>query len=75
MKIGNPNDPRRNESGYLDPTAYTAIMNIEGSAVTIEDYERFHKLLKAIKNICDIAGFELAERVILADKKSGRIWK
>ena len=75
MKIGNPNDPKRNGSGYSDPTAFAAIMNIEGGPVTIEEYEKFHKLIKSIKIICDLAGFSVAERIVLEDKKTGRVWK
>ena len=70
MKIGNRNDPWRNGSGYLDPTASQAIAN-----VTAEEDERFHKLLYAIRNIVDLAGFELTERIVLTDKKTGREWR
>lgn len=63
-------NPRKNAEGYSDPTAYEALRNIESK----ED-ERFHKLLYAIFDICDLAGFEIEGRIVLLDKKSGRVWR
>lgn len=70
MSIGNRNDPRRNTSGYLDPTAYAAI-----NRISEEEEERFHRLLRTIFYICEIAGFEIEGRIVLIDKRNGRIWK
>lgn len=63
------NDNRRNFEGYLDPTAHEAIQNI-----TRED-ERFHKLLYAIFNICELADFKIEGRIVLVDKKTGKTWR
>lgn len=60
---------RRNASGYFDPTAYEAIKNVEG------DSERLQKLLTAIFAICDVAGFHIEERIVLKDKRTGKIWR
>ena len=70
MSIGNRNDPRRNTSGYLDPTAYAAI-----NRISEEEEDRFHRLLRTIFYICEIAGFEIEGRIVLIDKRNGRIWK
>lgn len=68
--MANYENPRKNAEGYSDPTAYEALRNIE----TKED-ERFHKLLYAIFDICELAGFEIEGRIVLIDKKSGRVWR
>lgn len=68
--MANYENPRKNAEGYSDPTAYEALRNIESK----ED-ERFHKLLYAIFDICELAGFEIEGRIVLIDKKSGRVWR
>lgn len=60
---------RKNSEGYLDPTACQAMMNLE-----IEEL-RFKKLLRSIKDVCDLADFEIEGRVVLIDKRSGRVWR
>ena len=59
---------RKNSEGYSDPTAYQAMMNLE-----IEEL-RFKKLLD-FKDVCDLADFEIEGRVVLIDKRSGRVWR
>lgn len=60
---------RRNASGYIDPTAYTAIKNIN------KEEERFHKLLHTIFYICENAGFRIEGRIVLVDEETGRVWR
>lgn len=60
---------RKNLEGYSDPTAYQALKNIE-----LEE-ERFRKLLYAIFDICELAGFEIEGRIVLVDKRSGKVWR
>lgn len=62
-------DLKRNASGCYDPTAHKAIKNVN------KENERFHKLLHTIFNICELAGFEVSGRIILIDKRTGRIWR
>lgn len=62
-------DLRRNGSGYIDPTAYEAIANIDNES------DRFYKLLGVIFSICDLAGFHVEGRITLKDKKTGRVWR
>ena len=49
----------RNPEGYPDPTAYSAINNVETAQIesktSPEDEERFHKLLNTIFTICELA--------------------
>lgn len=67
-------DPRRNASGYMDPTAYQAIRNVEREREA-DDEARFKKLLSTIFYICDLAGFHIEGRLEIRDKKTGKIWR
>lgn len=64
-------DLKRNAEGYLDPTAYHAIKNVESDV----DTERFHMLLNSIFAICEAADFHLEGRIVLKDKRTGKIWR
>lgn len=66
-------DIRKNAEGYSDQTAYKAIKNIEKDHDS--DLDRFHKLLYAIRDICELADFGIEERVVLRDKRTGKIWR
>lgn len=60
-----------NNEGYSVPPVTKFSANQEPD----RDERRFRKLLKMIFSLCEIAGFDLVERVVLRDKRSGRIWK
>lgn len=62
-------DLRTNAEGYSDPTSYEAIMNVESQD------RRFHKLLDTIFTICELSGFHVEERIVIKDKKTGKIWR
>lgn len=68
-------DPRRNAEGYLDLTAYEALKNIEKSKHADDEYVRFQTLLHTIFRLCKIAGFQIEGRIVLRDKRSGRVWR
>ncbi len=59
----------KNAEGYSDPTAYQALKNIE------TEEERFHKLLHMIFDICALSDFEIEGRIVLVDKRSGKVWR
>lgn len=65
-------DPRRNASGYLDLTAYKAIEKADRDA---DAEKRYKKLLSTIFYICELAGFRIEGRLILKDKKTGKVWR
>lgn len=65
-------DPRRNASGCMDLTAYEALRNIEREA---EAEERFKKLLSTIFYITELAGFHIEGRLVIRDKRTGKIWR
>lgn len=64
----------RNPEGYPDPTAYSAINNVEKTPVenktSPEDEERFRKLLNTIFTICELAGFHIEGRIAIKDCKT-----
>lgn len=72
-------DEYRNPEGYPDPTAYSAINNVEKAQIesktSPEDEERFHKLLNTIFTICELAGFHIEGRIAIKDCKTGKIWR
>lgn len=63
------NDLKRNGAGYSDPTAFEAIKNIS------EKEKKISQTVRIIKLIADLAGYEVIERIVLKDKKSGEIWR
>ena len=67
--MGNPKNPRNNSEGYPNPTAYEAMRN-----VMQEEYLKTKKvteLVAVLKYIADQAGFEISNRIIFRDKKTG----
>lgn len=63
-------DLKLNGSGYPDPTAYTAIKNIERE----EDW-KVRKLLHTIYCVCELAGFRVEGRIALKDNRTGKVWR
>ena len=62
-------NPFYNSEGYPDPTAYACIKEeneLEG---------RVNVLIKALKSIIKLSGFELVNRIEIKDKSSGRIFR
>lgn len=51
------------------PTAYEALRKID------EEDARFHRLLDTIFYLCELAGFRIEGRIVLTDKRTGRIWR
>lgn len=60
---------KKNSEGYSDPTVYKALKHIE------DEDTRFHKLLYMLFDICELSGFEIEGRVVLVDKRTGRVWR
>ena len=58
-----------NKSHNKDLTAYNAITNVD------KEQERKDELLKHIFYIVNQAGFRVQGRIVLEDKRSGRVWK
>lgn len=60
-----------NGEGYPDPTAYEALRKVKQDAET----ERFHKLLNVIFTICEISDFYVVDRIVVKDKRTGKVWR
>lgn len=71
----NDKDLKKNGSGCPDPVAFEAISKVMNESKQEAEEARFHKLLHAIFDICDLSGFHLEERIIVKDKKTGKIWR
>lgn len=61
-------DIRYNKEGYPDPTAYNVLRKEK-------EEERFRRLIATIFYICENAGFHIEERIVIRDKRTGRIWR
>lgn len=66
----NKNNPYYNNEGYADPAAYAGTKNIIKEESETE--RRASELIKVLKFIIRLAGFELIERVKIKDTKTGR---
>ena len=62
-----------NVEGYADPTAYEGMKEIIREEN--ENDKRAFDLVKMLKYIIKLAGFELIERVQLRETKSGREYR
>ena len=61
---------RKNREGYNDPTAYAALLKIHKEE--IEQQRQVSELINVLKYIIDKSGFELAARIELRDKRTGK---
>ena len=67
-----------NSEGYPDPTACEAIRKVDASRKKkrkSKDLLRFEQLLHVIFNICELSGYHLECKIVVRDKKTGRIWR
>lgn len=62
-------DIRYNKESYKDPTAYAVLKKDQ------REEERFKRLMATIFYICENAGFHIEERIVIRDKRTGRIWR
>lgn len=65
---------RRNNSGAVDPTAYAALKGI----LDREDEETFRRkdqVIRMMRMLADLTGFDVEERIVLRDRKSGVIFR
>ena len=61
--------PWENASGCKDPTAYAAEKRIS------DEEQRVSELMKVLRYIIRLAGFDLINRIEFQDRRSGRIYK
>ncbi len=63
----------KNNEGYADPTACTAIGTVAREEQEIEKLN--HRVIQSFRLLVDLAGFEIVGRVTLKHRKSGKIFK
>jgi hypothetical protein len=66
-------NPRLNDSGLPDPTAYEALKPIIKNDNDVD--KTAHSLINTLKFIVDWAGFEFIGRIRVKHKKTGREFK
>ncbi len=64
---------RKNGEGYPDPTAYAALSPIVQADEELE--KRVNTLIKTLKYIINLAGFDLTARIEIRDRKTGKTFK
>lgn len=64
-------NPKKNAEEYPDMTPHKAVKNMEHQ----KEINRVHKLVHTIFYICNLAGFDVVERIVLKDRKTGKVWK
>lgn len=62
--------PFYNNEGYADPTAFLGTRNIIKEETEMEN--KVHTLVHVIKDIANLAGFEVIGRLQFKHKKTGR---
>ena len=71
--MGDKRNPKYNQSGYADPTAYGAIGQVIKEETELD--KKAHNLIKVLKFIINETGFELLNRIEIKDKKTGRCFR
>lgn len=64
----------KNGSNYYDGTAARAIRNA-ADRPSVDEEMRFKKFLGTIFNLCELSGFHIENRLVVKDKKTGRIYE
>ena len=65
--------PTHNPEGYADPTAHDALTPMQEQQDAAD--QRCQRLIKTLKTILDLAGFDLLARIEVRDRKTGRIYR
>ena len=66
-------NPMKNSEGYPDPTAYEGLRPVIEEENALE--RRVNQLIKTLKYITGLAGFELISRIEIKDKQTGRVFR
>lgn len=65
----------RNKEGYADPTAGAAIHETEPKVKKREYNPEVTNLVRVLKQMIDIAGYEMVGRIVLRDKDTGKEYR
>ena len=64
-------NPKRNMSACLDLTAYEAIKHADAAM----ERERLHRILDILHMVSELNDFQIEGRIVLKDKRTGKIWR
>ena len=67
------NNPKKNEEGYTDLTAYYGTKDIIREEAEIEQKNR--ELIHTFRLLAGLSGIEIIGRITLKHKKTGRVYK
>lgn len=59
----------RNEEYYPDPTAYAVLKSIQSTDKQVTE------MIKCMKSIAVICGFDVVNRIELRDRKTGKVYR
>ena len=65
----------RNKEGYADPTVGAAIHETEPKVKKREYNQEVTNLVSVLKQMIDIAGYEMVGRIVLRDKDTGKEYR
>lgn len=68
----------KNAEGYADPTVGQAEKNLRNAQKMRETSDKAATvclLAHTVRQIAELAGFEVVERIILREKKTGKVWR
>ncbi len=64
-------NPKKNHEGYDDPTTFAAMQKVDNDP----EQKELNCLIKMITKIAFYAGYSIENRLILKNKKTGKIWR
>ena len=62
-----------NKEKYPDPTAHKALSKVQRDQDKAD--QNTDALIRMLKNIIDLSGYDLLARIELRDRKTGRVYK
>ena len=76
LLMSNQGKPWLNNSGCPDPTFYEVMKRVQKEQRWVNRVdEDAHTVITTIKNILDLAGFELVDRIQIRHKKTGKYFR
>ena len=64
---------KKNAEGYPDPTAYHGLEEIVKEEIRRD--HQINRIIKVAKLAAELGGFEVEGRIVLREKKTGKVFK
>lgn len=68
--MGSRKNPLYNSEGYYDPTAFYGMKSLVSEQS--KESKKVHRLINQLKDLAESEGYEITNRIVLKDKKSGK---